>query len=187
MIQLYMIVGLGIKLKSMSMMSWRWTSLCLPWNPRIAAKVLPKRANLSFVLPCVCYDRCIWLPAFSAVFSASLLLTHPVCIWGCDLQSLSLHKHSGWVCLSPSILIMQMASVNSCLFSAYPIALIGKAGSQEDAPFSITFLWVVVTQGSVPEKVHHKRFWIFFLSYSVFRVFGKLLIWGVVVEINFWV
>ena len=32
---------------------------------------------------------------------------------------------------------MQTASVNSCLFSAYPIALIGKADSQEDAPFSI--------------------------------------------------
>jgi len=32
---------------------------------------------------------------------------------------------------------IQIASVNSCLFSAYPIALIGKADSQEDAPFSI--------------------------------------------------
>jgi len=32
---------------------------------------------------------------------------------------------------------MQIASVNSCLFSAYPIALIGKADSQENAPFSI--------------------------------------------------
>jgi len=33
---------------------------------------------------------------------------------------------------------MQMASMNSSLFSAYPIALIGKGESQEDAPFSIT-------------------------------------------------
>jgi len=33
--------------------------------------------------------------------------------------------------------LMQIASVNSCLFSVYPIVLIGKAGSQEDAPFSI--------------------------------------------------
>jgi len=32
---------------------------------------------------------------------------------------------------------MQIASVNSCLFDAYPTALIGKANSQEDAPFSI--------------------------------------------------
>jgi len=31
--------------------------------------------------------------------------------------------------------LMQIASVNSCLFSAYPIALISKADSQEDAPF----------------------------------------------------
>jgi len=33
--------------------------------------------------------------------------------------------------------LMQTASVNSCLFSTYPIALISKADSQEDAPFSI--------------------------------------------------
>jgi len=33
--------------------------------------------------------------------------------------------------------LTQTASVNSCLFSAYPISLIGKADSQEDAPFSI--------------------------------------------------
>jgi len=31
--------------------------------------------------------------------------------------------------------LMQTASVNSCLFGAYPITLIGKAESQEDAPF----------------------------------------------------
>jgi len=38
-IQLYMIVGLGIRLESMSVRSWRWTSLRLPRNPRIAARV----------------------------------------------------------------------------------------------------------------------------------------------------
>jgi len=32
--------------------------------------------------------------------------------------------------------LMQTASVNSYLFSAYSIALIGKADSQEDVPFS---------------------------------------------------
>jgi len=32
---------------------------------------------------------------------------------------------------------MQTASVNSCLFSAYLVTLIGKADSQEDPPFSI--------------------------------------------------
>jgi len=54
--QLYMIVGLGIKLKSMSVRSWRWISLRLPQNPRTAARVLFKRANLSFVLMYVMTD-----------------------------------------------------------------------------------------------------------------------------------
>ena len=45
-IQLYMIVGLGIWLKSIvSVRSWRWTSLCLPRNLHIAVRVLLKRAN----------------------------------------------------------------------------------------------------------------------------------------------
>jgi len=35
----YMAVGLGIRLNSMSMRSWRWTSLRLPRNPHIAAMV----------------------------------------------------------------------------------------------------------------------------------------------------
>jgi len=47
---LYMILVLGIKLKSVSVRSWRWTLLCLPWNPCITARVLLKRANLGFVL-----------------------------------------------------------------------------------------------------------------------------------------
>jgi len=58
----YMTVSLGIRLKSMSVRSWRWTSLRLPRTPRITARVLLKRANLSFFL--VGYDRCIWLSAF---------------------------------------------------------------------------------------------------------------------------
>jgi len=33
-------VGLGIKLKSMSVTFWRWTSLHLPQNPHITARVL---------------------------------------------------------------------------------------------------------------------------------------------------
>jgi len=60
--QLYMIVSLGTKLKSMSMRSWRWTSLHLP------------RANLSFVLTYVMTDAYGSLH-FSAIFSASVLLT----------------------------------------------------------------------------------------------------------------
>jgi len=34
---------------------------------------------------------------------ASLKCIPSVYIWGCDPQSLSLHKHSGWVWLSPSV------------------------------------------------------------------------------------
>ena len=73
-IQLYMIVDLGIKLKSMSVRSCRSTSLRLPWNPHIAARVLLKRANLSLVLMYVMTDAYGSL-RFSAIFSASLLLT----------------------------------------------------------------------------------------------------------------
>jgi len=69
-----MIVGLGIMLKSMSVKSWRWTSLSLPRNPRIAARVLLKRANLSSALMYVMTDAYGSL-CFSAIFSASLLLT----------------------------------------------------------------------------------------------------------------
>jgi len=61
------IVGLGIKLKSMSVRSWRWTLLRLPRNPHIAVRVLLKRANLSFVLMCVMADAYGYLP-FSVIF-----------------------------------------------------------------------------------------------------------------------
>jgi len=73
-VHLYVTVGLGFKLKSMSVRSWRWTSLCLPRNPRFAAWVLFKRANLSFVLMYVMTDAYGSL-RFSAIFSASLLFT----------------------------------------------------------------------------------------------------------------
>jgi len=66
-LQLYTIVDQGIELKSVSMRSWRWTSLRLPRNPRIAARVLLKRANLSFVLMYVMTDA-YWLPAFFNYF-----------------------------------------------------------------------------------------------------------------------
>jgi len=42
-VQLCITVGLGIKLKSMSVRSWKWTSLCLPRNSHIAARVLLKQ------------------------------------------------------------------------------------------------------------------------------------------------
>ena len=56
------------------MRSWRWTSLRLPRNPRIAARVLLEKANLSFVLMYVMTDAYGSL-RFSAIFSASLLFT----------------------------------------------------------------------------------------------------------------
>ena len=58
----------------MSVRSWRWTSLRLPRNPCIAARLLLKRANLSFVLMYVMTDAYGSL-RFSAIFSASLLFT----------------------------------------------------------------------------------------------------------------
>ena len=59
---------------SMFVRSWRWTSLRLLRNPRIGARVLLKRANLSFVLVNVMTDVYGSL-RFSAIFSASLLFT----------------------------------------------------------------------------------------------------------------
>jgi len=50
------------------------SSLRLPQNPCIAARVLLKKANLSFVLKYVMADAYGSL-RFSAIFSASLLLT----------------------------------------------------------------------------------------------------------------
>jgi len=64
------------KLKSMSVRSWRWTSLGLPQNSRVAARVLFKRANMSFVL-LIMYvmTDAYGSSRFSAIFSASLLFT----------------------------------------------------------------------------------------------------------------
>ena len=73
-IQFCTIVGLVNKLRSMSVRSWRWTSRRLPRNPRMAARVLLKRANLSLDLMYVMTDAYGPL-RFSAIFSASLLFT----------------------------------------------------------------------------------------------------------------
>jgi len=68
---------------------------------------------------------------------------------------------------------MQTASVDSCLFSAYPVALIGKADSQEDAPFSIAPFMSCCDSGVIFPKVFHGCFCIFLTLYSVFHVSGK--------------
>jgi len=73
-IQLYMIVSLGIKLKSISVRSWRSASLHLSRKPRMTARLLLKRANLRFVLMQVMPEAYGSL-CFLAIFSASLLMT----------------------------------------------------------------------------------------------------------------
>jgi len=50
---LHNITGLGIRPRSMSMVTWRWTSFHLPWKPCITARVLLGNANLSFVMQAI--------------------------------------------------------------------------------------------------------------------------------------
>ena len=54
--------------------------------------------------------------------------------------------------------LLQIASVNSCLFSAYPIALLGKADNQEDAPFSITTFISFCDSGVISAKSSSRMF-----------------------------
>jgi len=72
---------------------------------------------------------------------------------------------------------MQTASMNSCLFTAYPITLIGKADSQEDAPFSIaTFMSCCDSlRGHFCQKFITDVF-AFFSGRILFFVSGKLLV-----------
>ena len=81
---------------------------------------------------------------------------------------------------------MQIASVNSCLFSAYQIALIGKADSQEDAPFSIAPITSCCDSAVISAKSSSRMFlhFAFFSCRIVFCVSGELLVRGVVVEIE---
>jgi len=66
--------------------------------------------------------------------------------------------------------------VNSLLFRAYPIALIGKTDSQEDAPYSIAPFMSCCDSGIISTKSSSRMFFIFLLSYSVFYVSGELLV-----------
>ena len=76
--------------------------------------------------------------------------------------------------------LLQTASMNSCLFSAYPTALMGKIDSQEDAPFSITsFMSCCDSTVSYPKSSSHMSHILAFyvlLPYSAFRVSGILLV-----------
>jgi len=74
-----MIVGLGInKLKSMSVRSWKCTSLRLPQSS-FCSEGAPQKGKSDLCLY-VCYDRCIWLPVvFSYFFCQSFVDT--VAFW----------------------------------------------------------------------------------------------------------
>ena len=65
-VQLYVIVGLGIKLKSMSVRSWLEVDfICL--EILILQQGCSSKGE-SEPCPCVCHDRCIWLPVFFSYF-----------------------------------------------------------------------------------------------------------------------
>jgi len=81
----------------------------------------------------------------------SVTAWHPVCIPGCDPQSF--FPQAQWVGMPFTFhpYLTQMASKNSCLFSVYPIALIGRAESREDATFSIAPFISCRGSGLVPQ------------------------------------
>ena len=94
----------------------------------------------------------IYASRVSHLSCSSLKCSYPVCmrLWSTEFVS----PQAQWVGMSFTFHphLIKTTCVNSCLFSAYPISLIGKADSQEDAPL---LFWVVVAQGSVSLIVHH--------------------------------
>jgi len=125
------------------------------------------------------------VPQSLSLSCVSLKCSHLVCIWGCDPQNLSLHKHSEWVCFSPSIYISCRLHLWCLVYSVHIQSLWLTRLTAKMMPFfNCSFLLVVVIQGLFPPKVHHGCFCIFLLSYSVFCVSGELLVWGVVVKIE---
>ena len=120
----------------------------------------------------------------SLSLSCASLKCNLVCIWDCGAQFVS--PQAQWVGM-PFIFhpyLMQTASVNSCLCSAYLVTLIGKANSQEDAPLSIAPFMSCCDSGVISAKSSSWMFLHFLLLYYVFRVSGKLVVWGVVVKIE---
>ena len=86
-------------------------------------------------------------------------------IYEAVIQSLSLHNHSRWVCLSPSIHI-------SCRWHPWIIVCLvhiqslwlARLTAKKVPLFPLLLLWVVVTQGSFLPQVHHGCFWILHFS-----------------------
>ena len=109
------------------------------------------------------------VPQSLSLSCASLKCNHLVCIWGCDPQSVSLHKNSEWVCLSRSIHISCRLHrwTLVCLVHIQSLWLAGLTAKKMTL-FPLLILWVVVTQGSFPPKGYHGCFCIFYFSLVVF-------------------
>jgi len=86
---------------------------------------------------------------------ASLKCNHLLCIWGCDPQSLSLHKHSEWVCLPPSIHVScrQHRWILICLVHIQSLWL-ARLTAKKISLFPLLLVWAVVNQGPVPLIAH---------------------------------
>jgi len=95
-----------------------------------------------------CKPLSLSVPQSLPLSCASLKCSHPVDIWGCDPPSSSLHKHSEWVCLSPSIHISCRWHlwILVCLVHIQPLWL-ARLTAKKMPLFPLLLLWVVVTQG----------------------------------------
>jgi len=98
---------------------------------------------------------------------ASLKCNHLVCVWGCDPQNLSLHKHSDWVSgyafHLPSISHAERLHLWILYYSVHIQSLwLARLTAKKMPLIPLLLLWVVVTQGSFPPKVHHGCFSFFF-------------------------
>ena len=105
------------------------------------------------------------VPLSLSLSCASLKCSHLVCIWGCVPQNLSLHKHSEWVCLSPSIHISCSLHLWILVYSVHIHSLwLARLTAKKMPLFPLLLLLVVVTQGSFLPKVQNGCFCIFNFS-----------------------
>ena len=105
------------------------------------------------------------VPQSLSLSCASLMCSHLVCIWGCDPQNLSLHKHSEWICLSPSIHISCRLHLWILVYSVHIQSIwLARLTAKKMPLVPLLLLLVVVTQGSFLPKVHNGFFCIFHFS-----------------------
>ena len=88
------------------------------------------------------------------------------------------------ITLFASILVLQRGCSSKGKSEVCPIALISKADSQEDAPFSIASFMICCDSAVNSPKSSTQMFLHFSLVIFCFRVCGKLLVRGVVVKIE---